>query len=183
MIARQKYGSQLERTPRLLNQIGPDSRTSKVETQSDGVEIFQVDSVFIVVYDGDVRPGEAGPGRKGQHNTLKAAQGTARRLVEDLQTKKKKREEERARKLKTLTVTKRQDGFAYLVAQKNGEEFKVLLSDETWLDIVARDAKLTILGDRPSIIIEGRTILLSRWLLNPSVAQVVISMATSSIIG
>lgn len=50
-LVRHYHGTQLNKTPQLLNEVLPASRESQVWTQSYGVSVYHFDEIFIVVYD------------------------------------------------------------------------------------------------------------------------------------
>ncbi len=61
---------------------------------------------------------------------------------------KKKKEAAWEKKCQTLKVTRKEDRVAYIAAKDKGEDVRIPLDDESWKDIVARDAKVYITWGR-----------------------------------
>ncbi len=160
LLCRLQFGNQLDKTPDLLNEIkNEDSRVRKVVDQHDGVQVYAIDDIFIVVCAGHVDSSFA---------KLADASVAAKGLVKRLEAERKQEEETWAAKRRTLKISRRAvDQVAYVQLSKDGTTVDVLLDDEDWLDLHARNAKLFIgLAHRVTIrFTDGSTPYLSRWLL------------------
>jgi hypothetical protein len=104
---------------------------------------------------------------------LSSAKEAAKGLLAKMQAEKKKKEAAWEKKCQTLKVTRKEDRVAYIAAKDKGEDVRIPLDDESWKDIVARDAKVYITWGRAAIRDDGKSSLLSHWLLNEPVHQVV----------
>lgn len=160
-----KFGTQLDKVPDLLNFLNPDDWVSKVWQQPDGVQVYQVDKDFVVIFDENVC---------SRHSTAKEAKAAASSLLSELQVAHNQREQVWKNKLKTITITHRDDGIAYLpLCNKRTDDTKSLLSDESWRLINARNALVFLCNNQACIVVDGKRFDLARWLCNADIIDVV----------
>lgn len=156
LLAELIFGDQLRKTPHLLNRVDTSSRSSKVWSQSDGADVYQVDNIFVTIYDAKF---------KGSYKTLKAAKQAAQKLVVQLRGKQAQKEKKWAERRKQLKISDRHEGSAYIACKVKGTEVKVLISDKSWLDIKACSATVNVQFGRATIRLDGKTVDLARWLV------------------
>ena len=138
LLACLAFGSQLGKTPGLLNSPGWPGFLVKtqtdglVKTQTDGVDIYCVDNAYIVIYNFNI---------KSAHKSLCLAEKAAKTLLQDMHnawTEKEKRLEKLG---EGLTVEHNNDSIAYFpikVGQK--ETAEILLNNKVWRKLKAAGA-------------------------------------------
>ncbi len=172
LVCTLKYGDQLRKTPHLLNNLDQDRYVSLIEKQSDGVSIYRVDDLFVVIY--DARVDETA-------EMLQDAKAAAKPLKEKLQREREEREKEWRNKIKSAKITRNKDGVAVLKRTTRATDnepskvVEVLLDDNDWIDIWARSIDVYIALANGVYCTDANrvTVPLSRWLCKPRVIDVV----------
>lgn len=156
------YGDQLDKTPHLLNKLDQDTHVSLADTQTDGVSIYKVDNIFVVIYDVKVH---------SSHAALHDAKAAAQVLVDELKAQKAQKEREWAELAKKTKVKRNKEGIAVIHCSTKATDVKpsknveVLLDDKDWINLHVRSAKVYLgLADRAMVGIKGKPAVLSRWL-------------------
>ncbi|KAI3477891.1 hypothetical protein L1887_60197 [Cichorium endivia] len=157
------YGDQLVKTPHALNNLEQDTHVSLADAQTDGVSIYKVDKIFVVIYDVKVH---------NYHAKLDDAKRAAQSLVAKLKAERAQKEQQSREMAKTLQVQRNKEGIAMircttraLFNNKPAKEAEILLDDDVWIDLHARSAKVSIgWQDQVTVRIEGKPVSLTRWL-------------------
>lgn len=166
LVVRLHYTDMLNKTPHLLNKVGPDSRTERVSSQSDSVSVYRIDNLYVVIFECKVW---------SRFTRLQDARAAAERLVIDTQRQRERNEAAWKRKEETLRIEDkdREEGIACIPAGTESSKAKILLSDESWKKIKARDASMHIIFGRACIRFDCKILSLPRWLLNAKPADIV----------
>ncbi|SJX62930.1 uncharacterized protein SRS1_13756 [Sporisorium reilianum f. sp. reilianum] len=159
LVCRFSYGDQLDKTPDLLNAIkDEEERVKKISSLKDGVDIYNVDDTFLVVYQDQV---------KHYVGSLEVARKAADGLVKRLDEIRKKEEEKWADRRRWLKVCARSNGVAMIgLLDADLNVVEVLLDDDDWKEIWAREASLALTRNNRVIIRlkGGQGPFLSCWL-------------------
>lgn len=167
LLNRLLHGDQLDECPDLLNKVN-EERVALISTQSDGVTIHQVNSVYLVIHDLVVC---------STHDEYSKAKKAAESVVSNLKAEKERKEAEWEAIKKSLVPDQREsDGAAFFeLTNSKGETIEVIVDDDVWKDLVARSASLFLLykSKYVALRVDKQHSLLARWVRHAESWQVV----------
>ncbi len=178
LVCRLSYGNMLLKVPDKLNKVPNEhSRVEKIIAQPDGINVYRVDQIFIVTYEGHV---------KNWYETHKEAVDFASQLVARLEDEKKQRDQQWEKQRAKLKVQRNAEGIAFFErTTKAGEKVQVLLDDEDWKDVKVQVFDLVLTRHNRIQIqpLGGGVEFLSRWLLRADLRTHVVDHISGDIYG